>query len=296
MTVNNFVQLIVLAALWGASFIFMRVISPVLGPIATADMRVLIAGIVLVVYFYLTKHPMNWRDNWKAYLFIGSINSAIPFLFYSYAALHLPASYLAILNSTAPLFGVLISSIWLDEELTLKKILGLLTGTAGVVLITQTGSISIGTNQVLAILACLGAAFSYAATGVYIKLKASGLKPKSIAGGSQLLAGLVLFPFIAIAPPQGEITLLITVNVLVLAIFCSGLAYLLYYNLIKNIGPTKALTVTFLIPLFAILWGIIFLNEKINSTMYIGCGLIIIGTVLVLGVNFLPKVIKNNSL
>ncbi len=277
------IRLISLAAIWGGSFIFLRVLSPVLGPIITADLRLLIAAMFLLVYFWLTKVSMDWGQNWLQYFVIGVVNSAIPFALYSFAALHISASYSVILNSSSPLFGALFSSFFLDEKITLKKFLGLVTGAAGVVLVTKTGTAQADTLISWAILACLMAALCYGFSAAYVKKYAGHLKPKAIAGASQLMAGLALMPSIPFSPIKGEVNMLVVVNVMGLAILCSAIAYLLYYRLIAEIGPTKTLTVTFLMPIFGIFWGIIFLHETISFSMIAGGLLILVGTSLILG-------------
>src|SRR5512147_1158843 len=115
----------------------MRVLSPVLGAAATADLRLLIAGIIMLVYFAAIKFDCNWAQNWKHFIIIGVVNSSIPFFLYAFAALHIPASYSVIFNSTSPLFGAVFSAIWLNDRLTGRKVAGLLSGAAGVVLVSR---------------------------------------------------------------------------------------------------------------------------------------------------------------
>lgn len=169
MNSKNLIQLITLAAIWGGSFIFMRILAPVLGPILTAELRVMIAGIALIIYFYFSQFDPQWRLYWKQYLIIGTVNSAIPFSLYAYAALHLNASIEVILNSTSPLFGALFSAIWLSEKLSLSRIIGLVIGTSGVVLITQVSGPMLNSHISISIMACLLAAACYGITGIYIK-------------------------------------------------------------------------------------------------------------------------------
>ena len=278
---SDIFRLIVLAAIWGGSFIFMRVLAPVLGPVMTADLRVLIAGLALILYFRVIGFDLEWKTNWKHYLIIGVINSGIPFLLYAFAALHIPASYSVILNSTSPMFGVIFSAIWLSEKLTLKKVFGIILGVIGVSFVAKVGTVATDVFFFLSIAACLTAAICYALAGVYIKRFVKTAKPMGIAGASQLLAGLVLLPFVFFSPLRGEITTSVIFNVLGLALVCSAIAYLIYYKLMADVGPTKALTVTFLMPAFGMLWGYIFLSEAITIPMILGCGLIILGTSLV---------------
>jgi drug/metabolite transporter (DMT)-like permease len=271
-------RLAALAAIWGGSFIFLRVLAPVLGPELTATTRVLIAGIALIGYFRMTGYAADVRGQGRHYAVIGVVNSAIPFLLFSFAALHLPASYSVILNSATPLFAALLSAIFLVERLTPAKIAGLFAGAAGVVLVSKAGPVVPDAMFGLAIAACLGAALCYAAASIYMKKYAAGAKPMAIAGWSQLAAGIVLLPLVPFSPVRGEITPAVVANVLGLALLCSAIAYLLYFRLIADIGPTRALTVAFLMPLFGMTWGALLLGETITWPMIAGCALIVGGT------------------
>ena len=277
----DLIRLLSLAAIWGASFLFMRVIAPVLGPLWTAESRVAIAGSLMLVFMLARAQSMRFGANWRQYVIIGTINSALPAALYAYAALTLPAGYSAILNATSPLWGALIGALVLKESLTWRKASGLLCGLAGVALLVRLGPVQFTPAVLLAALACAAAALCYAASGAYAKLRSSGIAPNLMATGSQLGAALVLLPTLPFAPMRSTPTPLVLLMVLLLAVLCSALAYFLYFRLLADIGPTKSLTVTFLIPLFALLWGTLFLQENINSTMLAGCALVILATWLV---------------
>jgi len=279
-------RLTALAAIWGASFIFLRVLAPVLGPVITAAVRVLIAGGALVAWARLTGFDAGLKQHWRAYVVIGVVNSSLPFVLYAFAALHIPASYSVILNSAAPLFAALLAPLFLAEPITPRKLGGLIAGAAGVALVSGAGPIALGAGTATAVAACLGAALCYAASGIYIKRRASNAPPMGVAAWSQIFAGVALLPFVPFAPLRGEIDAVIVANVLALALLCSAVAYLLYFRLIADIGPTRALTVTFLMPLFGMLWGALFLGESITAPMLAGCALIVGGVALVA---FAPK-------
>lgn len=283
MRTGDVLRLLALAAIWGSSFIFLRLLSPVLGPAITASARLIIAGGLLVFYLmFFKKLHFSWKAHWRHYLLIGIINSAIPFFLFSYAAINLPASFSVILNSTSPLFGAIFSALWLADALTPQKIFGLTLGFFGVALIGTKGqSMAVG-GQWLSILACLVGSSCYGMTGVYIKKFAKKLKPMPIAASSQLFAGLALAPMIYASPLRQTPTPEVISYLLILALMCTAIAYILYFRLINDVGPTKALTVTFLMPVFGILWSVIFLNEKVNASMFIGGVLIILGTATVL--------------
>ena len=275
-------RLVALSAIWGASFIFIRVLAPVLGPVLTVTTRVLLGGAVLIAYCRFTGFDAGLSRHWRHYVVIGIVNSTLPFMLFAFAALHLPASYSVILNSTTPLFTALLAVPLLGERLTSPKILGLVAGAAGVVLVSRAGPVVPDLWFAAAVVACLGAAICYAVSSIYMKKHAAGAKPLAIAGWSQIFAGLALLPLVPFAPPTGSITPLIAANVAALALFCSSIAYVLYYRLIADIGPTRALTVAFLMPAFGMLWGALFLDETITLPMIAGCALVIGGATVVL--------------
>jgi drug/metabolite transporter (DMT)-like permease len=286
-----------LAALWGASFIFMRILAPVLGPLFTALSRVTIAGIVLVAYFRLAGFDTEVARHWRRYALIGIVNSAIPFTLFAYAALHLPASYSAILNATSPFFVLLLSALVFDEALTGARLLGLVLGLGGVGLVSGAGPVSVDADFLFAVCACIAAAFCYAANGIYIRRWASDLAPRAIAGWSQLFAGLALLPVVLLAPlpPATAFTPTIVANIAGFALLCSALAYLLYFRLIADVGPARAMTVTFLLPLFGMLWGVLILGETVTGPMLAGCALVLAGTGLVLRPTSGKITIKTND-
>ncbi|MFZ6731393.1 DMT family transporter [Undibacterium sp. Ji42W] len=277
----DLLRLISLAAIWGASFLFMRVLAPVVGVLWSAEVRVGLAGIALLTMMYVTNRAMNFRTNWKSFLILGTINSALPFALYSYAALSIPAGYSAIVNATSPLWGAVMGAAFLGERLTLRKMAGMAIGVLGVAFLVRLGPVEFNSKLVLAVLACVGATLCYAIVGIYTKKKLTGITPMQMATGSQVGAALVLMPFLPLAPVQGEITATIAMVAVALALLCSAVAYLIYFRLMADLGPTKALTVTFLIPLFALLWGYLFLNEHITMNTVIGCAGVVVATWLV---------------
>ncbi|RZI43409.1 EamA/RhaT family transporter [Herbaspirillum sp. HC18] len=278
---TDLIRLFVLAAIWGASFLFMRIVAPVLGALWTAEVRVAIAGVAMLIFMQATKRAMHFRSNWPHYLVLGTLNSALPFALYSWAALTLPAGYSAILNATSPLWGALVGAAVLGETLTPRKIAGLATGVAGVAFLVRLGPAEFSPQVMLAALACVAAALCYGIAGAYSKKKSSGIAPPLMATGSQLGAALVLLPFLPLSPIRGEVTPFVMMIAAMLALLCSAVAYFIYFRLIADIGPTKALTVTFLIPLFAMVWGALFLHETINLNTLIGCALVVLATWLV---------------
>lgn len=283
MTRVDVLRLIVLGAIWGSSFMFMRLLAPVLGALWTADVRVAIAGVALCGYFVIMRLDCGWRRFWKQYLIVGIINTSIPFVLFSYAALHIPAAYSAIVNATTPLFGAIFAAIWLRERLTPLKLLGIALGVAGVAIGTGAGGEPLTPEVMLSVLACAGAAICYGLGGVYLKKAVQGANSRILAGTSQILSGLVLLPLALAFPMRATPTPSIWVIAVVFSLVCSAVAYILYYGLMERIGPTRTLTVTFLVPVFAMLWGILLLGEPIRPHMLIGAAIVIGSTMLVLG-------------
>lgn len=270
-------RLVTLAAIWGASFLFIRIAAPVFGVIATADVRMLIAGGALAGYYLLTGFDAQWRRWWRYYLAIGALNSVLPFLLYGYAALDLTAGLLAVLNATSPMWGAILSALVLRERMSLGRVAGLLIGVAGVALVSGAEA----SGRSLAVLAGLGAAFCYGLTGVAMRRWARDTTAKGMAAGSLLMGGLLLAPAMAVVPPSWP-GIPVALAMLALGLICGSVAYILYFRLMADIGATGALTVTYLIPIFGVIFGALFLGEALTPAMLAGAFVVILGTVLVL--------------
>ncbi len=282
MRVLDVARLLTLAALWGGSFLFMRVAVVPLGPIATAELRVLFAAVALLVWLGVAGIRLGWRQDWRLFLVVGTINSAAPFALYAFSALHLPVSYLVVLNATTPFFGALVSAVWLGERFTARAALGLAAGVGGVAMLVRLGPVTLTSQVVWAISAALLAALCYAVAAAYLKRQTRTPAPAAVATGSQLAATVALLPLLPAMPPAAWPSSGEWVAVVMLGVLCTGIPYLLYFRLIADVGATRALTVTFLIPAFGMLWGALFLGETITGTMAAGCGLVLLGTALIL--------------
>lgn len=283
MHASDLARLILLSAIWGASFLFIRMLAPVLGPFWVAESRIGIAALALLLYLALRRQPLAWRKHWRQYTLLGLINSALPFVLYGYAGRILPAGYSAILNATSPIWGALLGSLLLGDKLHLRQWLGMLLGVGGVALLVKLGPIAASAEVGLAVLACLAAAFCYGLSATWSKRHGSSISPQQTASGSLLAATLILLPTLPLAPPNGPLSGTLVGVMLALALMCSAFAYLLYFRLVANIGPGKTLTVTFLVPLFALLWGVLFLNEHLDWSTLAGCGGVVLATWLVTG-------------
>lgn len=279
-------RLVLLAAIWGSSFVFMRKAAPVLGPALLIEYRVGFAALFLCVVGLVLGKRLDLAQNWKHYLILGFFNSALPFLLFAYAALSLTASVLSVINATAPMFAALIAALWSRQAISSKKGFGLLLGTAGVALLVGFDSVASKPGAPLAIGAALLAAFSYSVASTYSKA-ARSVEPFANAHGSMWGATVLVLPTLAFFPSPGVATPDVLGAALALGIMCTGIAYILYFKLIDDVGTTSALTVTFLNPLFGILWGALFLHEVVGWHTIAGAAIVITGTALVTG--FAPR-------
>jgi drug/metabolite transporter (DMT)-like permease len=286
MNTANLLRLVVLAAIWGGSFLFMRIAAPVLGPAVLIEYRVVFAALFLAAVGWFLDKRLDLRANWKHYLILGLFNSALPFLLFAFAARTLSASVLSVLNATAPLWGALLGAAWSRQAVGLRAAFGLVLGTAGVALLVGLDDVSSRPGAALAVTAALVAAFSYGIASLYAR-SARSVEPFANAHGSMWAASLLVVPALPFFPAPGEPTVGIMAAVLALGVLCSGIAYILYFRLIEEVGTTSALTVTFLNPVFGILWGALFLGEAIGWHTVVGSGIVLVGTALVTGL--VPK-------
>jgi drug/metabolite transporter (DMT)-like permease len=281
-------ELILLAALWGASFLFTRIGAGQFGAIALSGLRVAGAALVLLPVLVYRRELAAMLSHWRPIVAVGVVNSALPFLGFSYAALTMNAGLSSIFNSASPLFAALIAWLWLKDRLGAGRVAGLLIGFAGVVgLVWSSAGIApgpAGGAPLPALLACIGAAFAYGMGANLTKRYLSGVPPMAVAAGSQLSAALALaiptwWFWPAASPPDSA-----WLSLAALAVLCTGFAYVIYFRLIAHVGPANAITVTFLIPAFAVAWGAIFLGERVTVAMFAGCAVILLGTALATGI------------
>jgi len=277
----DYARLLALAAIWGGSFLFMRVAAPALGPVWTAEGRMAIGAAALAVWFGFTGFDPRWRAHRGFYAAVGAVNSAIPFSLYAFAAIHLPASLMAILNATSPLFGLALGAAFSGERVTPRKIAGLLLGAAGVAVIARPASFDTGAAFGWAVAACLAASFSYGVTGVLVRRWGAGVPSRGMAVATQAWAALALLPLLPFVAPAAAPSSAVVASLLALGVLASGVAFILYFRLIADVGATRALTVTFLVPVFAFGWGLLFLGETLSPAEIGGALLILAGTLLV---------------
>ena len=276
-----------LGALWGASFLFMRLGAAEFGALPTAGMRVAIAALFLLPLLLLRGQWRALSKHWKKIFVLGMLNSGIPFALYAYALLSITTGLSSLLNATVPLFGALIAWLWLKDRPHGMKILGLLIGFVGVAMLAW-GKASFKPNASglvtgWAVLACLGACLCYGISASFTKRYLSGVPSLVIATGSQIGAALGLaLPTLWLWPGHTPSTTA-WLALLAVGVLCTGVAYVLYFRLIDKVGAAGSLTVTFLIPVFAVFYGMVFLGESVTAWMLFCGAIILLGTALSMG-------------
>jgi len=283
---------LLLAAIWGASFLFMRIAAGELGPLPTAALRVAIASLFLWPILRLRGQTGLLRQNWRPVLFVGVLNSGIPFALFAFAVMHISTGLSAILNATVPLFGALVAWGWLGDRPGLSRSLGLAIGFGGIVLLAG-GQVGFkpdasGLSPIWAVLACLGATTCYALAASFTKKHVPALPPLVTATGSQIGATLALALPALYWHPSKLPDLQGWAALLVLGVLCTGVAYILYFRLIERAGPARVLTVTYLIPVFALAYGVVLLGESVTLWMLLCGAIVLAGTALASGLVSLP--------
>ena len=289
---RDMAEMLVLAALWGGSFLFLRMASPVVGPLAVAAFRV-VGALLLLWPLLLWQGQLRQMANRAPMLFFsGILSCALPFIGFSQAARGLPAGLLSILNATTPLWGALVGWLWARERLSPTAVAGLLVGLCGVVLLAADRTHVDSGLAHGAVALALGCTLTYAIAIHHTKRYLGTLPPLSVSTGCLSAAALVLAlpawlagpqPMAALPSPPAtwaEVPHITWGALLGLAVLCTGVAYLMFYRLLARVGPTRAMTVTFLIPVFGMLWGWLFLDEEVTWSMLAGTAVILLGTLL----------------
>ncbi|HNV82673.1 MAG TPA: EamA family transporter [Arenimonas sp.] len=281
-------RLILLAMIWGSSFLFQRVAVPELGPNWVATGRLVLGALVLVIVMLAMRKPLHLRKNAGAYIWIGFINSALPFWLFAYASITLPAGVTAVMNSMVPLFSVLL--LWvMGERPSFGKFAGVTLGIVGVAMIVGFGGLPMTLATALGVLAGMGAAALYAFSAMEIRKRFTNVDPLAVATGSLLGATLALLPVLFIGPMPSTVEVTPWLMLLPLGVFCTGIAYFLYFKLLHDVGSTRATTVTLLVPVFALIWGVLFLHEHPTLLSLVGMGLVIVSMMLILEKIKLPQ-------
>ncbi len=304
-------DLLLLATLWGASFLFMRLTAPTFGPVAMAALRVAGAALLLLPLLQHRGQLAALRRHWRGLLLVGVVNSALPFTLFGYAALHLTGGLSAIFNAATPLCGAAIAWLWLRERLGGWRLAGVVVGFAGVVFLAwakatgagggggggaegagPAGSAGLG-GPAWAVAACLVAACAYGFAACFTRRHLAAVPSLAVATGSQLFAALALAIPAALTWPSAAPGANAWLAMAALTVLCTGAAYILFFRLIAQAGASYAMTVTLLVPAFAMAWGAVALGEVITRPMLLGCVVILTGTALATGL--LPRPPKGQT-
>ena len=273
-----------LSALWGGSFLFIRVAVPALGPFLLVELRVGLAAAALCLYALAAGSMPKIRGRWKSFLVLGFLNAAVPFSLISAAEIHLTASLAAILNSTTVMFTAIVAAVWMGDALTARKAIGIVLGIVGVSVLVGWDPLPLNGAVLLAVAAMLLASLSYALGATYAKRSFSGIPPLGMAIGQLSGAGALLLPLAVVSVPAEAPSTVVALSMLGLAFLSTAVAYLIYFRLIDNVGPTSTLTVTLLVPVFGLLFGVLLLDEPIGFGTLAGLGIILTSVVLITGI------------
>ena len=275
--------LLILGTIWGSSFLFLRIASPAFGPIFLIEMRVLSGLLVLLPVFFVMRKYQEFKLHWKMILLVSLLNMAIPFCFFAYSALNMGAGLLSIMNATVPIFTAMVGFLYFRQRLSQLGFAGLVVGLLGVTILMSESRAESGITSDLAIPAALFASILY---GIAINLaahKLQGVSGITITTGSLFFSSTILLPWAIRSRPEVIPEGVIWLSVLSLGIVCTGVGYVLFYRLIAEIGSQRAITTTYLIPLFSIFWGSLFLGETLTVAMFLGGVTVLLGVALTTG-------------
>ena len=282
-------RLVALAALWGASYLFMRMAVPSLGPTLLIALRVAIAGVLLAAFVRFTGGSVGWKKHYRAFAFVGVVGLALPFWLIAQALTVIDASTAAILNALAPLFASVVAALWIRDPLTPAKVGGIALCLAGTAVLVGWTPVPMTARELLAAGCSVAATALYGYTIVFTKVNLKEASPLGTSAGTLLAAAVAMLPFAAATPVAAAIPVSAWLATLALAILSTAIAFILYYRLIADVGPVKAITVTLLVPVFGTVWGVLFLGEHLTPGRVAGCAIILAGCALILGLVRLPS-------
>jgi len=278
MPTRDLIDLVALGALWGAAFLFMRVAAPAFGPVPLIAVRVTIAAVILLPLLFRQDGLRQARTAAGPLFLVGVLNTAVPFSLLAYAALTLPAGLSSVLNASVPLFGALIGYLWLHHQPPRLRLVGLAIGFTGV-LVLAWPRLTTGSDW-RAVAAALLATVLYGLSAHVTQRSLSGVPPLVVAAGSQVAAAVTLLPLAAMLWPEVAPTSRAWAFAVILGVGCTALAYVLYFRLIARTGPSTAMAVTYLIPVFGVTWGAMLLGERLPASAFFGAMLVLAGVAL----------------
>jgi drug/metabolite transporter (DMT)-like permease len=292
---QDLARLVTLAAMWGASYLFMRFAVPHLGPIWLIELRVLLAGLALLAFVHLSRAGIDWQRDWKAFAFVGVLGTAVPFAMIAKALTFIDASTGAILNALSPLFASLVAAVWIRERLTLAKLAGIALCLVGTAVLVGWTPRPMTRDELAGAALSVGATMLYGLSIVFSKVKLKAASPMGISAATLLVAAAALLPLLPASPmptPLAQVPAAAWIATIALAIISTTVAFIFYYRLIADVGPVKAITVTLLVPVFGMLWGVLFLGEPVTPGRLAGCAVILAGCSLILGLVPLPRLAR----
>lgn len=282
MTTGDALRLTLLSAIWGASFLFLRIAAPEFGPVALIFLRVAGGALVLLPVLLRADHRRVLATHTGPLFIQGLFNSALPFCLLAWATLSLEAGMTSLLNASTPIFTALLGLLWLGIPLQRSQVTGLVLGIIGIAILAgdQLGFREGGNGW--AVLAVLGATCCYGVATHYAKLRFAGIPSLVVSAGSLLFSGLLLLPAGILTWPAAAPSTLAMWSAAILAVVCTAFAFVLFFDILSRTGATAAATVTFIIPIFGVLWGSLFLQEAVTLRMGVGMVVALLGTALVL--------------
>jgi drug/metabolite transporter (DMT)-like permease len=281
-------RLVALGAMWGASYLFMRVAVPHLGPALMIEVRVLLAGILLTGFMWTTGQASNWRVHWRAWAFVAIVGTAVPFVLIAEAVRTIDASTASILNALVPLFTTIVAALWMREAITPAKAAGIVLSIAGTAVLVGWTPQPMSGKELLAASMSVAATVLYGINIVYSRVRLREAKPVATSAFTLLFAAVALLPFTPLDRDLSAVPPTAWLAILGLALVSTTVAFIYYYRLIADIGPVKASTVTLLVPIFGMIWGIVFLGEPLTPGRVTGCAITLVGCALILGLLKVP--------
>ena len=279
--------------MWGASYLFMRLAVPHLGAVLMIEVRVLIAGLMLALFAHATGRPIAWGRHWRAWLFVAAVGTAIPFVLIAEAVRTIDASTAAILNALVPLFTTIVAAIWVRERITPAKMAGILLSIVGTGVLVGWTPVPMSTPELVAAAMSVAATLLYGINIVFTRVNLRQASPMGTSAATLLIASVLLAPIVPLDRDLAAVPASAWLAVLGLAVVSTTVAFVFYYRLIADIGPVKASTVTLLVPVFGMIWGTAFLGEPLTPGRLLGCGIILFGCALILGVVRWPPKVEN---
>ena len=281
-------RLVALAAMWGGSYLFLRYAVPSMGALLLIEIRVVLAGLALLAFVLATGGHVGWRRHWRAYLFVGAVGLALPFTLIAQAVTVIDASTAAILNALSPLFASVVAAIWIRDPITPAKAAGIALCLVGTAVLVGWTPVPMSGRELFAASLSIAATALYGYTIVFTKVHLREANPLGTAAGTLLMAALAMLPFTPVSRDFSAIPAGAWLAAAGLALVSTTVAFIFYYRLIADVGPVKAITVTLLVPVFGMFWGVVFLGEPVTAGRLAGCAIILAGCSLILGLVRLP--------